>query len=124
MTKEELEKEKCELLGIIQGKDKVIKDLEWQIKQILEDNESYQKENAELKTKVTALKNANRAMVKELDDTTSGGLNILQNVVKNKEQLTKTKKIIKRLLKATYGEGWNYSLDVKVKAEDFLKECK
>ena len=95
MTKEELEKEKCELLGIIQGKDKVIKDLEWQIKQILEDNESYQKENAELKTKVTALKNANRAMVKELDDTTSGGLNILQNVVKNKEQLTKTKKMDK-----------------------------
>ena len=89
-----------------------------------EDNESYQKENAELKTKVTALKNANRAMVKELDDTTSGGLNILQNVVKNKEQLTKAKEIIKRLLKATYGEGWNYSLDVKVKAEDFLKECK
>ena len=34
MTKEELEKEKCELLGIIQGKDKIIQELE--------------KENAEL----------------------------------------------------------------------------
>lgn len=32
--------------------------------------------------------------------------------------------IIKRLLKATYGEGWNYSLQVKVEAEDFLKENK
>ena len=45
----DLEKEKCELLGIIQGKDKVIKDLEWQLKEVLEDNDNYQKENAELK---------------------------------------------------------------------------
>ena len=39
------------------------------------------------------------------------------------EQLLKAKEIIKRLLKATYGEGWNYSLQVKVEAEKFLKEC-
>ncbi len=45
----DLEKEKCELLGIIQGKDKAIKDLEWQLKEVLEDNDNYQKENAELK---------------------------------------------------------------------------
>ena len=45
---EELEKEKCELLGIIQGKDKAIKDLEWQLQEVLEDNDLYQKENAEL----------------------------------------------------------------------------
>lgn len=32
------------------------------------------------------------------------------------------KDLIKRLLKATYGEGWNYSLQVKVEAEQFLKE--
>ena len=38
------------------------------------------------------------------------------------EQLLKAKEIIKRLLKATYGEGWNYSLQVKVEAEKFLKE--
>jgi len=36
--------------------------------------------------------------------------------------LGKAKEIIKRLLKATYGEGWNYSLQVKVEAEKFLKE--
>jgi prophage DNA circulation protein len=57
--------------------------------------EDLEKKNAELKTKVTALENANSAMVKELDDTTSGGLNILQNVVKNKEEITKAKEIIK-----------------------------
>ena len=38
------------------------------------------------------------------------------------KQLTKAKEIIKRLLQATYGEGWNYSLQVKVEAEQFLKE--
>ena len=36
--------------------------------------------------------------------------------------LGEAKEIIKRLLKATYGEGWNYSLQVKVEAEKFLKE--
>lgn len=36
---------------------------------------------------------------------------------------SEAKEIIKRLLKATYGEGWNYSLQVKVEAEKFLKEC-
>ena len=39
---EELEKEKCELLGIIQGKDKVIQELE--------------KENAELKEQIEQMK--------------------------------------------------------------------
>lgn len=37
-------------------------------------------------------------------------------------QLIKAKDIIRNLLRVTYGEGWNYSLDWKVKAEDFLKE--
>ena len=50
-----LEKEKCELLGIIQGKDKAIKDLEWQLQEVAKDNDNYQKENAELKLKLDAL---------------------------------------------------------------------
>ena len=32
------------------------------------------------------------------------------------------KDLIRNLLRVTYGEGWNYSLDWKVKAEQFLKE--
>ena len=51
----ELEKEKCELLGIIQGKDEAIKDLEWQLQEVAKDNEDYQKENAELKDKLKNL---------------------------------------------------------------------
>ncbi len=51
-----------------------------------------EQENAGLRTKATALENANKAMVKELDDMTSGELSVLENVVRSKEQLTKAKK--------------------------------
>lgn len=37
-------------------------------------------------------------------------------------RLTEAKDLIRNLLRVTYGEGWNYSLDWKVKAEQFLKE--
>ena len=47
----------------------------------------------------------------------------LANVnIKAQNIIGKAKEIIKWLLKATYGEGWNYSLQVKVEAEKFLKE--
>lgn len=36
--------------------------------------------------------------------------------------LGEAKSIISEVLKKTYGEGWNYSLDVKTRAEQFLKE--
>lgn len=35
--------------------------------------------------------------------------------------ITKAKEIIRNLLRVTYGEGWTYSLDWKVKAEDFIE---
>ena len=38
------------------------------------------------------------------------------------EKLAEAKDLIRNLLRVTYGEGWNYSLDWKVKAEEFLKE--
>lgn len=68
------------------------------------------KENAELKSIA--------------DFQTSSNMNRYFQLKRSKEQFTKAKEIIKRLLKATYGEGWNYSLQVKVKveAEKFLKE--
>ena len=34
----------------------------------------------------------------------------------------KAKELIKNIVKVTWGEGWSYSLDWKVKAEKFLKE--
>lgn len=37
-------------------------------------------------------------------------------------KLKQAKEIIRSIIRVTWGEGWNYSLDVKVKAEQFLKE--
>lgn len=37
-------------------------------------------------------------------------------------KLTKAKEIIRNIIRVTWGEGWNYSLEWKVKAEQFLKE--
>lgn len=36
--------------------------------------------------------------------------------------LTKAKEIIENIIQVTWGEGWNYSFDWKVKAEQFLKD--
>lgn len=35
---------------------------------------------------------------------------------------SEAKELIENIIKVTWGEGWNYSLDWKVKAEQFLKE--
>lgn len=37
-----------------------------------------------------------------------------------KEKFTRAKEIIENIIRVTWGEGWNYSLDWKVKAEQFL----
>lgn len=39
-----------------------------------------------------------------------------------KVKLVEAKEIIENIIRTTWGEGWNYSLDWKVKAEQFLKE--
>ena len=40
----------------------------------------------------------------------------------NVEIIHKAKELIKNIIKVTWGEGWSYSLDWKVKAEEFLRE--
>lgn len=42
--------------------------------------------------------------------------------VKAQRQLAKAVELIRNILRVTWGEGWNYSLDWKGKAEQFLKE--
>jgi len=37
-------------------------------------------------------------------------------------KLTKATDLLKKVIKVTWGEGWNYSLDVKVEAEQFIKD--
>lgn len=92
-----------------------------------------EKENAELKAKVNALENANKAMVKELDDMTSGGISVLENVVRSKEQLTKAKDIIRDYKIVVEGDHTTVCsvpeenrcinvLKLNEQAEQFLKE--
>ena len=71
------------------------------IKELLE-------ENAELKKQIENFQ-------KYLDSR-----NCYRGCAETWEKLTKAKEIIRNLLRVTYGEGWNYSLDVKVQAEQFL----
>ena len=89
--------------------------------------EELEQENAELRAKVTALENANRAMVKELDDMASNGLNIFENVVTNKEQLTKAKELLEKLLLVSCNSevlnqypNCSKVLQARVEAEQFL----
>jgi len=46
----------------------------------------------------------------------------LEGLGTTEDQLAKATELLKKVIKVTWGEGWNYSLDWKVKAEQFLKE--
>lgn len=74
-------------------------------------------ENKRLSEEVNGFKNTVKQNVKTIE--------ILNNLtdVQDKE-LTEAKEIIENIIRVTWGEGWNYSLDWKVKAEQFLKEVK
>lgn len=45
----------------------------------------------------------------------------IEATLKVVNQFNEAKDIIKNIIRVTWGEGWNYSLDWKVKAEQFLK---
>ena len=47
----------------------------------------------------------------------------LEGLGTTEDQLAKATELLKKVIKVTWGEGWNYSLDVKVESEQFLKEC-
>ena len=71
-----------------------------------------EKENAELKEQ-------NKSYEQLID---KGSVTLAKERLKNYKQLTKVKDLIKNIIRVTWGEGWNYSLDWKVKAEQFIKE--
>ena len=131
MTKEELEKEATEY-ALEWGdktdgtyaccRDGYLAGAEPREKRIAE----LEKENAELKAKANALENANKAMSKELDDMTSGGISVLKNVVRSKEQLVQAKEILRGLYfivqsRIDYENNTGIA-DEMWRAEQFLKE--
>ena len=125
-----------DLVDMIRERDKQISELEKEnlyYKDTVETNTAeweeqgqrvvaLEKENAELRTKATALENANRAMVKELDDTTRSGLSVLENVVRSKEQLTKAKELIRKLIEAIHIWDCKNLEKVEAEAEQFISE--
>ena len=40
------------------------------------------------------------------------------------DKLNRAKELMLNMVRVTWDEGWNYSLDVKVKAEELIKEVK
>ena len=75
--------------------------------------EELEEKNAKLKEEIKYLSEQIQKLKIELDTPESVVL----------DKLDEAKEIIRNLLRVTYGEGWNYSLDWKVKAEQFLKEA-
>ena len=72
-----------------------------------------EKENAELKAEIE----------NDRDLSTVAYMQGAENQKKKDgKQLAKAKDLIENIIRVTWGEGWNYSLDWKVKAEQFLKE--
>lgn len=118
MTKEELEREKCELLSFIQGKDKVIQELE--------------KENAKLKEQVENrnCSNCRRSKAGCPNDGSCHNFSLWQPFIN--PELTKAKEIIKKFLEFVNNEVdfdsehpqehtdlWN---ELCEKAEQFISE--
>ena len=75
------------------------------------ENEKRDCEIAELKAKVENLQ-------KYLD-----AQNSYRECAETWQQLQQAKDLLKQVIRVTWGEGWSYSLGVKVEAEQFLKEC-
>lgn len=73
------------------------------------------KENAELKKQQFSLRNERNTFLAQNEQYE-------KDLIDFNENLTEAKDLIRNLLRVTYGEGWNYNLDWKVKAEQFLKE--
>ena len=75
--------------------------------------EELEKENAELKAEIE-------------NDRDLPAVAYMQGAEKQKKkdgkQLAKAKDLIEDIIRVTWGEGGNYSLDWKVKAEQFIKE--
>lgn len=73
------------------------------------------KENVELKKQQFSLRNERNTFLAQNEQYE-------KDLMDFNDKLTEAKDLIRNLLRVTYGEGWNYSLDWKVKAEQFLKE--
>ena len=73
-------------------------------------------------TKEKCLARLKRECEKRLKRTSKARHSLITKKNEYKDKLEVAKNIIRNIIRVTWGEGWSYSLDVKVKAEQFLKE--
>lgn len=104
----ELEKEKCELLGIIQGKDKVIQELE--------------KENAKLKKQVEN-RNCSNCRLNKTGCPNDGSCHNFSLWQPINPKLTKAKELIKEMLSILPKENIEGVYEITEEAEQFIREC-
>lgn len=76
-----------------------------------------EKENAELK----GIKDV-ATLIRANNDTVVTLMQLNNMLVSKSQQLTKATELLKKVIKFTWGEGWMYSLDVKVESEQFIKD--
>ena len=143
--KSKLVSENNKLLDVINNQDVKIADLEKMLAEQYPDLKqsldwANERENENIK-EITELKAQIKVLEQNLEDTEicNKALEIQRADLKKKNkwyseqvcfkecsevwgQLEQAKQIIKNIIRVTWGEGWNYSLDVKVKAEQFIKE--
>ena len=127
MTKEaidiqkEIEKYFTESAGF--GRDKIQNFMDIVNKALKQKGEQIaelEKENAELKTDY-------KVLICSVGDFGELQEKLEEEQRKNNglsDNLTKATDLLKKVIKVTWGEGWNYSLGVKVEAEQFLNEDK
>ena len=81
------------------------------------------KSDCEIYKKIAELEKAYNETEELLDKQIEATYKVVEEKASLERWFSEAKDLIRNLLRVTYGEGWNYSLDWKVKAEDFLKEC-
>ena len=83
-------------------------------------NAGYNKAKEELQKENTELEQENAALKRDKEDLIFIRNQKAKYMCEDKERLHAAKELIQNIIRVTWGEGWNYSLDVKVKAEQFL----
>lgn len=76
--------------------------------------------------RIADLEKQNAKLQAKIDDWQSEYIE-LENFTNNEiaeleEQNRKAKELLRNIIRVTWGEGWNYDLEWKVKAEQFIKE--
>ena len=71
---------------------------------------------------ILALQRQKGELTDELTKKSDTNHQLVEQLAERNEKLIKAKELIENIIRVTWGEGWNYSLDWKVKAEQFLKE--